>query len=174
MNARALWRTMLVLTVIGLGVATYLTYIYYAGIKPLCGKGGGSCEIVQSSQYSKLAGVPVALIGLIGYVAILGSLLAPEREESRFATVGFTIIGFGFSAYLTYREIFSIHHICEWCLSSAIIVAILMVLSVVRFLRADDRTVVSRTSGPTPVADASVDAAAESTDGAAPLGAAHP
>ena len=126
---------MVALTVIGLGVATYLTYIHYAGIKPLCGKGGGSCEIVQTSQYSKLAGVSVALIGLIGYLAILGSLLAPEREESRFATVAFTTVGFGFSAYLTYREIFSIHHICEWCLSSAIIITILMALSVVRFLR---------------------------------------
>src|SRR5438309_11315413 len=104
MSARTLWRTMVVLTVIGLGVATYLTYIHYAGIKPLCGKGGGSCEIVQTSEYSKLAGVPVALIGLIGYVVILGSLLARENETTRFATVGFTVVGFGFSVYLTYRE----------------------------------------------------------------------
>jgi uncharacterized membrane protein len=173
MSARTLWRTMLALTVIGLGVATYLTYIHYAGIKPLCGRGGGSCEIVQSSQYSKLAGVPVALIGLIGYIAILASLLAPEREESRFATVAFTTVGFGFSAYLTYREIFSIHHICEWCLSSAIIIAILMVLSIVRFLRADDRTAVPRTTGPAAPGDLQASAAAEPTDGAAPLGAAH-
>jgi uncharacterized membrane protein len=97
MSAGALWRTMLVLTALGLGVATYLTYIHYAGMKPLCGKGGGSCEIVQTSQYSKLVGVPVALIGLLGYVAILGSLLAPEGEQSRFATVAFTLVGFGFS-----------------------------------------------------------------------------
>src|SRR5947209_672363 len=140
MSARTLWRTMVVLTVLGLGVASYLTYIHYAGIKPLCGRGGGGCEIVQSSQYSRLAGVPVALIGLLGYVAILGSLLAPESEQSRFATVAFTLIGFGFSAYLTYRELFSIHHLCEWCLSSAIIVTILALLSIVRFLRADDRS----------------------------------
>jgi uncharacterized membrane protein len=144
MNARALWRTMVALTVLGLAVATYLTYIHYAGIKPLCGKGGGSCEIVQSSQYSKLAGVPVALIGLIGYIAILGSLLAPEGEQSRLATVAFTLVGFGFSAYLTYRELFSIHHLCEWCLSSAVIITIVGVLSVARFLRADDRTVNAR------------------------------
>jgi uncharacterized membrane protein len=140
MSARSIWRTMVVLTVLGLGVASYLTYIHYAGIKPLCGKGGGSCEIVQTSQYSKLAGVPVALIGLIGYVAILGSLLAPEGERSRLSGVAFTLVGFGFSAYLTYREIFSIHHICEWCLSSAVIVTILGALAVVRFLRADDRS----------------------------------
>jgi len=128
---------MVVLTVIGLGVATYLTYIHYAGIKPLCGRNGGGCEIVQTSEYSKLAGVPVALIGLIGYVAILGSLLAPENETTRFAMVAFTVVGFGFSAYLTYRELFSIHHICEWCVSSAVIVTILMCLAIWRFLRGE-------------------------------------
>jgi len=128
---------MIVLTVVGLGVATYLTYIHYAGIKPLCGRNGGGCEIVQTSQYSKLVGVPVALIGLIGYIAILASLLAPENETSRFATVVFTLVGFGFSAYLTYRELFSIHHICEWCASSAVIVTVLMCLAIWRFLRGD-------------------------------------
>jgi uncharacterized membrane protein len=137
MSVRALRTTMIVLATVGLGVAAYLTYIHYAGIKPLCGRGGGGCEIVQTSQYSKLAGVPVALIGLIGYVAILGSLLVRETETSRFATVIFTLVGFGFSLYLTYRELFSIHHICEWCVSSAVIVTILMCLSVWRFLRGD-------------------------------------
>src|SRR5437879_10949995 len=112
MRASTLKRTLLVLTLIGIGVATYLTYIHYAGIKPLCGRNGDGCEIVQTSEYSKLAGVPVALIGLIGYVAILAALLAPENESSRFAAVGLTVVGFGFSAYLTFRELFSIHHIC--------------------------------------------------------------
>jgi uncharacterized membrane protein len=177
MSARTLWRTMVVLTVIGLGVATYLTYIHYAGIKPLCGKGGGSCEIVQTSQYSKLAGVPVALIGLIGYVVILASLLAPEGEQSRFATVAFTLAGFGFSAYLTYREIFSIHHLCEWCLSSAVIVTILMVLATVRFLRADDRTAPARARPQAPLGAQSAASAqapgADAADGPAPVRTAH-
>src|SRR5579871_5963699 len=125
MSARTLRITLIVLTVIGVGLATYLTYIHYANVKPLCGKGGGSCLEVQTSIYSKLAGVPVALIGLIGYVVILGSLLIPEREESRLATAAFTVVGFGFSAYLTYRELFSIHAICEWCASSAVMMTIL-------------------------------------------------
>ncbi len=68
------------LAVIGLGVASYLTYVHYAGIKPAC-TAGESCTKVQTSDYSKLAGVPVALIGLIGYIAILGSLLAPGRRD---------------------------------------------------------------------------------------------
>jgi uncharacterized membrane protein len=137
MSARTLRLTMIVLAVIGIGVATYLTYIHYAGIKPLCGRNGGGCEIVQTSVYSKLAGVPVALIGLIGYVLILASLVVPETETSRLATVAFTVVGFGFSAYLTYREIFSIHHICEWCVSSFVIIAAIMCLAIWRFLRGE-------------------------------------
>jgi uncharacterized membrane protein len=137
MSRRTLRITLLVLTVLGLAVASYLTYVHYSGIKPLCGTNGGGCEIVQTSVYSKLAGVPVALIGLLGYIAILASLLVPESETSRLATMAFTIVGFGFSAYLTYRELFSIHHICEYCVSSAVIVTILMCLSVWRFLRGD-------------------------------------
>jgi uncharacterized membrane protein len=136
MSARTLRITLLALTLIGLGVASYLTYVHYAGIKPAC-TAGESCTKVQTSQYSKIAGVPVALIGLIGYVTILASLLAPENETSRFATVALTVVGFGFSAYLTGRELFSIHAICEWCVSSAVIMTLLTCLSTWRFLRGD-------------------------------------
>jgi uncharacterized membrane protein len=135
MSSRALRITMIVLAVIGLGVASYLTYIHYADINPVCTS--SSCLKVQTSVYSKLAGVPVAVLGLIGYVAILGSLLIPESETSRLATLMFALAGFGFSAYLTYRELFSIHAVCEWCASSAVIMTILMCLSVWRFLRGD-------------------------------------
>ena len=162
MSSRSLRLVMIALALIGLGVASYLTYVHYAGIKPAC-TAGESCTKVQTSQYSKLAGVPVALIGLIGYVAILLSLLAPEREESRLATAAMTVIGFGFSAYLTGRELWSIHAICEWCVSSAIIMTILMCLSIWRFLRGD--------------ADAREGPAEESMaapDTAPPLGASRP
>jgi uncharacterized membrane protein len=136
MSARNLRILMIALTLVGLGVASYLTYVHYSGIKVAC-TAGESCTKVQTSQYSKLAGVPVALIGLIGYVAILASLLVPEREETRLATAAMTVVGFGFSAYLTGRELWSIHAICEWCVSSAIIMTILMCLSIWRFLRGD-------------------------------------
>ncbi len=133
MSRRTLRIVMIVLATVGLGVASYLTYVHYSGSPPVC-TAGGSCLKVQTSVYSKLAGVPVALMGLIGYIAILASLLAPEGETSRFATLVFTIGGFGFSAYLTYRELFSIHAVCEWCASSAVIMTILMLLAVWRFL----------------------------------------
>jgi uncharacterized membrane protein len=137
MNSRALRIAMVVLATVGLGVASYLTYVHYAGIKPTC-TAGESCTKVQTSEWSKLAGVPVALIGLLGYVAILGSLVVPANETTRLATMAFTLVGFGFSAYLTYRELFSIHAICEWCVSSAVIMTILVCLAVWRFLRGGD------------------------------------
>lgn len=137
MSARVLRITLLVISVLGLALASYLTYIHYEDIKPLC-TAGSSCIKVQSSVYSKLAGVPVALIGLLGYIGIVGSLLIPQSENTRLATMTFTVVGFGFSAYLTYRELFSIHAVCEECATSAVFMTILMCLSVWRFLRGDD------------------------------------
>jgi uncharacterized membrane protein len=137
MSARALRITLIVLTVIGIGLATYLTYIHYANVKPLCGRGGGTCLKVQTSEYSKLAGVPVALIGLIGYILILGTLLAPDDERWRFATVALTLGGFGFSIYLTGREVFTLEEICEYCVGSAVLMTVLLGLSTWRFLRGD-------------------------------------
>ena len=125
---------MIGLSIAGLAVAGYLTYVHYAGIKPAC-TAGTSCVKVQTSQWSHLAGVPVALLGLVGYVGILASLLAPDREETRLATLGLTLIGVGFSAYLTYRELFSIHAVCEWCVTSAVILSLLFILSLIRYLR---------------------------------------
>ncbi|MBV9311015.1 MAG: vitamin K epoxide reductase family protein [Solirubrobacterales bacterium] len=130
----ALHRVMMVLVLLGLAVAAYLTYVHYAGVKPAC-TAGQSCLKVQTSEWSKLAGVPVALIGLIGYITILASLLLPDRDETRLVTLGLTLIGFGFSAYLTYRELFSIHAVCEWCASSAVIMTLLLGCSVARYLR---------------------------------------
>jgi uncharacterized membrane protein len=129
-------RVMIGLTVIGIAVASYLVYVHYSGTKPAC-TAGASCLKVQTSQWSKLAGVPVALIGLIGYIAIFFALLAPDREETRLATLALTMVGFGFSAYLTYRELFSIHAICEWCASSAVILTVLFGCSIARYLRGD-------------------------------------
>jgi uncharacterized membrane protein len=147
MSARTLRTTLIVLTVIGLGIASYLTYVHYAGIKVACVQGHDECGAVQSSVYSKLAGVPVALIGLIGYVVILGSLVVPETETSRFATMSLTLGGFAFSVYLTAREVFSLEKICEWCVSSAVIMTLLMLLSSWRFLRGDVSAGAQSTAG---------------------------
>jgi uncharacterized membrane protein len=145
MSTRAIRIVMIAIATVGLGVASYLTYVHYAGGPILCLKGGG-CETVQHSIYSKLVGVPVALIGLIGYITILASLLVPESESTRLATMTFTVVGFGFSLYLTGRELFSIHAICPWCVSSAVMMTLLTGLAVWRFLRGDEPTTGATTS----------------------------
>lgn len=122
-----------IVALIGLGIAAYLTYVHYAKLKPLC-LSSGACETVQSSRYSKLAGIPVPVLGLAGYISILVSL-AIRGDLGRVASCGFALIGFGFSAYLTYRELFTIHAICQWCVGSAIAMTILAVLTVTRLLR---------------------------------------
>jgi uncharacterized membrane protein len=137
MSARALRTTLIVLAALGVALAGYLTYLHYSGTTPPCSIKGNPCSQVQKSRYSELAGVPVALIGLIGYIVILGSLLAPESERARFATMALTLGGLGFSGYLTYREVFTLHKICEWCVGSAVLMTIMMGLSVWRFLRGD-------------------------------------
>ena len=130
----------LIVCALGLLDAIYLTYEHYNGLKGLLCVGGhgghSSCQTVQSSTYSKVAGIPVALLGLIGYVALLGTFFL-RGELSRVSAFGIALMGFAFSMYLTYREIFTIKAICEWCVGSAVAMTILMVLTGIRFLRAD-------------------------------------
>lgn len=120
----------------GLGVSAYLTYVHYAGIEPLCAASGG-CEKVQSSSYADVAGVPVALLGLIGYAAILLAVVLPG-EVARMAASSMALVGFGFSLYLTYLELFEIDAICQWCVASALIMTVLAVLTGVRAVRGED------------------------------------
>ncbi len=119
-----------VLSLVGLFVAFYLTAHAFGWTGPLrCGI--GECETVQASKWAKLGPVPVALIGLIGYVALLTLAflgLQPGRRRSRpigaFLVLG-AAIGFGFSAWLTYLEAFVIHAWCQWCVTSAILMTLI-------------------------------------------------
>jgi uncharacterized membrane protein len=137
----------LVFTTIGFLDAAYLTYVHYFNLGGLlcigASHGHSSCETVQSSTWSKVGGVPVALLGLIGYVGLYVSYFVTARVNGEIGrAMGFCIalIGFGFSAYLTYRELFSIHAICEWCVGSAVCMTVLVVLTGIRFLRGEPAT----------------------------------
>ena len=123
-----------VLCVLGIGDAGYLTYVHYSGAKALCTFGG--CETVQTSRWATVHGLPVAIAGLIGYVSILLSL-AIRRELARAAAFGIALIGFGFSLYLTYRELFTIKAICQWCVASAVFMTALTVLTAIRLWHED-------------------------------------
>lgn len=135
---RRLRIAILVLSLIGIGVAGYLTYVHYEGLKVLCLSSGG-CETVQASKYAKLGGIPVAVLGLAGYIGIIGSLFI-RSELGRVAGFGIALIGFGFSMYLTYRELFTIKAICQWCVASAVLMTLLLVLTTIRVLRDDPST----------------------------------
>jgi len=126
-----------VLALAGVAIATYLTYVHYADVKPFCVAGGGGCEKVQTSDYAELAGIPVAILGLIGYLLILGSLWVPG-ENGAFVGAVLALSGFAFSAYLTYRELFTIDAICQWCVASAVVMTALAVVTVWRLLVLDE------------------------------------
>ena len=137
MNERRLRLVAIALAILGLGVAGYLTYVHYEGLHAVCGL-GGDCEKVQTSEWSKLAGIPVALLGLLAYVTVLVSLLV-RREEALIAATLTALVGFGFSAYLTYRELVSIDAICPWCVASAVIMTLLAIVTTTLLLRAPAR-----------------------------------
>ena len=153
MTVRRLRIAVAALALIGAGIAAYLTWVHFAGLQPVCVGGSGGCERVQSSPYAELGGVPVALLGLIGYLAILASLV-PSNARGRYVTVFLCLAGAGFSAYLTYVELAVIDAICQWCVASAVVMAALAGVSVAYFLAAERptprvRTIPDETSGAT-------------------------
>jgi uncharacterized membrane protein len=121
------------LALAGIGIAGYLTWVHYAGLDPVCVGGGGGCERVQSSPWAELAGVPVAVLGLAAYATILASLALPEAQGRSLATF-VSLVGFGFSAWLTYVELVKIDAVCQWCVASAAVMTALAAVSVARSL----------------------------------------
>ena len=131
-----------VLSVIGLGVAFYLTYVETQSVEAICGP-VGDCNAVQSSSYSKIWGIlPVGLLGGAGYIAILAAWFASRQGWgwlSKYAPValfGMALFGTIFSIYLTYLELFVIYAVCIWCISSAIIITLLLLFSLDSALQA--------------------------------------
>jgi uncharacterized membrane protein len=124
------------LAVLGLGVAAYLAYVEVNQVEAVCGP-VGECNIVQTSAYAVMLGIPVAVWGVLHYVAV-GVLWTGQRFLSgRWANLlalgllGLTLFGTLFSIYLTCLELVVIRAICVWCLSSAVITTLLMLMVVV-------------------------------------------
>jgi uncharacterized membrane protein len=120
-----------VLALAGIGVATYIAVAESGGGAPKCLAGGGGCETVANSQYSDLAGINVAVIGIFGYVLVLAAAIVPG-DLGRFGGFLTALIGFGFSVYLTYLELFVIDAICQWCVASAILMALSLAVAATR------------------------------------------
>jgi uncharacterized membrane protein len=132
------------LAVLAFLIAAYLTYERHAGQNAVCPIGGGGCETVAHSSYSKFAGIPVSYFGMLGAIAVLVLCLRPDAV---LASIRFFVIGVGaaFSWYLTSLEATKIHAYCIWCLGSATVWTLLVILAAVDLWRqtAGDREPVS-------------------------------
>jgi uncharacterized membrane protein/thiol-disulfide isomerase/thioredoxin len=120
------------LVVMGAGVAGYLSFIEVTGSTAVCGP-VGDCNTVQQSQYASLFGfLPVGVLGLLGYLAIGAIWLVwrkgPPRYRDRSSALLYAaaLAGAGFSVYLTFLEPFVIGASCAWCLTSAAVIAVIL------------------------------------------------
>jgi len=125
-----------IVAVLGAVVAGYLSYVETSGVEAVCGP-VGDCNTVQQSEYAELFGIiPIGVLGLIGYAVVVGAWLIarsgnkPLADLARVALLAGTVAGVAFSAYLTFLEPFVIGATCAWCLTSAVIIAVLMWLTV--------------------------------------------
>jgi uncharacterized membrane protein len=123
-----------VLAAAGAAIATYLLYERWSGGPLICSTGG--CETVQESKYSKIAGVPVALLGLLAYLTIFATGLL-RSELARAVGAAVAVSGFAFALYLVYVQNSKIHAWCQWCIASDAVIGVLAVLTTVRLLRSE-------------------------------------
>ena len=137
-QARNRRRVVIVLTVLGIFVAGYLTWSHYSGEPVYCG-GSNSCELVNSSRFAYLGPVPVASIGLAGYIIILLLSVIPPKEDRQWPMLlifGGALIGVMLQWYLFYIEVAVLRAICYWCVTSQTIITLIFLLSFPR--RASD------------------------------------
>ena len=126
---------MVLLALVGLLIATYL-WLYKIGVIGELKCGTGSSEYVQASPFGELFAVPVALYGVVGYATLFAIGIAglePRLAGNRGLPVllaALATIGFAFTLYLTYVELFVLHAICRWCMASAAIMTAIWVATV--------------------------------------------
>jgi uncharacterized membrane protein len=128
------------LSLAGIFVAAYL-WLFKLGMIGTIACGTGGCETVQLSRYSEFLGVDVALIGVLGYMVMFGvSLVALQPANSERSGPMALLAGLAggsvlFAVYLTYLELFVIHAICRWCVSSAAIVLLVFAFALLDLRR---------------------------------------
>lgn len=132
MSAARVRAAIAALSLVGGAVAAYLVYTRYSGAGIYCSTGG--CETVQSSDYAVVAGIPVAVLGLVGYGAILVTALRPGPTPAAVG-VAFSAIGVVFSGYLLYAQLGPIGAICQWCVANDAVISLLATVCLWRFLR---------------------------------------
>ena len=131
----------LIVSLLGFVDATYLTVEHYKGSIPPCSVNSG-CEVVLTSIYSELFGIPTALFGSIYYLLILVGSFAYLESKNRSLlkwSLLLTIPGFIFSLWFLYIQIFELHSYCIYCLGSFLTSTILFVTTMEVFARYQDK-----------------------------------
>jgi uncharacterized membrane protein len=129
------------MSLLGLFLSVYL-YLYKIGRIGTLACGSGGCETVQQSVWSRVGGIEVSLIGILGYATLLtvGLVgLQPGLAGRRWPAIVLTVlagIGVLFTGYLTSLELFVIHAICRWCVGSAVIIVAVLAASLLDLRRA--------------------------------------
>jgi uncharacterized membrane protein len=118
---------------LGVGVAAYIAIAESGGGSPVCLAGGSGCKTVAESSYSHVAGVNIAVFGVVGYLLLLASAFV-AGDAARLGGFVVALGGFGYSVFLTYIEIFKIEAICQWCVASAVLMTIVFLLSATRLI----------------------------------------
>lgn len=121
------------LATFGIGVATYIAIADSGGGAPVCIAGGHGCQTVAESSYSHIAGINIAIFGIAGYVLLLACAVL-RGDGARMVGFLASLVGFGYSVYLTYLELFRIDAICQWCVASAILMTLLFATNATRML----------------------------------------
>jgi uncharacterized membrane protein len=117
------------LALAGAAISGYLVYTRAAGAGYLCPTGG--CEVVQSSHYAELHGIPVAAIGLAGFLLMLTAAAVPG-EAGKAAGLSLALAGFVFSGYLVYVQLAALDAVCLWCIASDAVLTLLLAVALVR------------------------------------------
>lgn len=136
MKDRTLRTASLILAGLGLLDSLYLTYVKVSNTFALCGP-IGNCESVNTSRYSEIAGIPIAVFGAGAYLLMLAVLLLEARgglwrDNGPLAMFGLSLLGVLYSVFLTYLELFVIRAICPYCVISAIILMLLLIIALLR------------------------------------------
>jgi uncharacterized membrane protein len=121
LSDRALRLLAQVVALAGIAVAGYLTWSHFGDGSLVCPVGGG-CETVQESEYAEVAGAPVALLGLVAYVVVLG-LIVWDTPLARLGAAALALTGLVFSGYLLVVQLFVIDAFCIWCLANDVVIA---------------------------------------------------
>ena len=130
---------MAILAILGAIDSTYLLIYKLTGNNQMC-LGNGGCHNVNFSPYAVIYGIPISAMGLAAYLLMLAIvLLEPQlpilKENAPLLLFGMTLVGIGFTVYLTYLELYVIHAVCTFCVASAVIITLMFILAIIKLVR---------------------------------------